>query len=236
MSAAADAVSFVPGKNSWATPDSAARTKAEVRPLLLKHVMLVAPTTTGTRTILEVASGFGEHITFFAEDAPKGILFQPTEAQDECISGIAERVRDIANVLPPLELNALSSTHWAAVRASALKDDRPIAGIFLLNMLHISPWDSTVSLFKHAAELLSESKTALNGEAFVAVYGAFRRNGEFSGDGDRKFEVSLKNRDQRWGIRDLDGEVIPEAAKNGFEVAEIIPMNYNNWFIVWKLK
>ncbi|KAK9323513.1 hypothetical protein V1517DRAFT_320043 [Lipomyces orientalis] len=221
---------YVPGPNSWAKPGSAERNKVEVLPLLqpwLTGAALNNGTPIEPRKVLEVASGFGKQVSHFAESTPS-VTFQPTEAQDECVEAMKEVAKQAANgnILPPVKLNALSDADWLNV----LETSGPYDGIFVLNMLHISPWESTEKLFLHVGKILRGKLGA-----FLAVYGAFKRNGEFTSDGDRLFDIDLKARDARWAIRDLDGEVVPEAEKNGLKLTACHQLNFNNLLVIWTL-
>ncbi|KAK9317381.1 hypothetical protein V1522DRAFT_402677 [Lipomyces starkeyi] len=221
---------YVPGPNSWAKPGSAERNKVEVLPVL-KQWFTGAALNNGipieSRRVLELASGFGTQVSYFAEYTPS-VTFQPTEAQEECIEAM-KAVAELAtnhNILPPAKLNVVSDTDWLNV----VEKSGPYDGIFVLNMLHISVWESTEKLFLHAGRILRGKEAA-----FLAVYGAFKRNGEYSGEGDRLFDSDLKRRDARWAIRDLESEVIPEAGKNGFKLKECHQMNFNNLLVIWTL-
>ncbi|KAK9366891.1 hypothetical protein V1509DRAFT_628240 [Lipomyces kononenkoae] len=221
---------YIPGSNSWASAGSADRNKVEVLPLISQWLTGAAMNEgipIEPRKVLEVASGFGAQVSYFAEHTPS-VTFQPTEAQDECIEAmkvVAEQAKH-HNILPPLKLNVLSDTDWL----NSAEKSGPYDGIFVLNLLHISVWESTEKLFLHAGKLL-QRRTA----GFLAVYGAFKRNGEFSGEGDRLFDIDLKRRDSRWAIRDLESEIIPEAKKNGLQMKECRQMAFNNLLTVWTL-
>ncbi|KAK9372633.1 uncharacterized protein V1513DRAFT_451700 [Lipomyces chichibuensis] len=222
---------YVPGPNSWAKPGSAERNKVELLPVLSQWFTGAALNNgipIESRRVLELASGFGTQISYFAEYTPS-VTFQPTEAQDECIEAmkaVAEQATN-RNILPPAKLNVVSDTDWLDVVGRSDSYD----GIFVLNMLHISVWESTEKLFLHAGRILRGGKKT----AFLAVYGAFKRNGEYSGEGDRLFDIDLKRRDARWAIRDLESEVIPVAEKNGFKLKECLQMNFNNLLVIWIL-
>ncbi|KAK9455875.1 hypothetical protein V1511DRAFT_321020 [Dipodascopsis uninucleata] len=220
----------VPGSNSWAKKGSADRTKVEVLPYLRPWLMgeSIVDKSPTARKILELASGFGDHVSYFSDNVPS-VTFQPTEAQDVCIEAIREATKNARNknVLPALKLNVLSQANWD----NMIKTTGEIDGIFLLNMLHISPWGCTEALFRNAAQILKG-----RAGAFVAVYGAFKVNGEFVSENDNLFDIDLKGRDKRWGIRDLDSEVNAEARKNGFTLKECHKLNFNNLFLIWSLE
>ena len=81
--------------------------------------------------VLEVASGSGEHVRYFAESLP-GLAFQPSDP------GAAQRV-SIA-----LDLDAAGD--WPMAAADA---------VLCINMIHISPWSATEGLMRNAGRLLA---------------------------------------------------------------------------------
>ena len=59
-----------------------------------------------TGSVLEIASGTGQHVCFFAAELP-GIRWQPTEPDESHREAIAARIREagLANVAPPIALD-----------------------------------------------------------------------------------------------------------------------------------
>ncbi|KAK9475527.1 uncharacterized protein V1510DRAFT_53449 [Dipodascopsis tothii] len=219
-----------PKQNSWAIAGAAARTKTEIEQVLHEYFSGEKPVSFPKEThVLEVASGFGEHIVHFAGLHPD-TMFHPTEAQTECIEAIGDlcSTNGLRNLVSPLRLNARSIRSWDAVAKAA--PSTGFTGIVAINLLHISPWDATTSLFANTARLLSANS---EGKGWLAIYGTFRRNGQFISENDAKFQASLKNRDERWGIRDLDSEIIPAAEAVGLFLAEINYMRSNNFLLVF---
>jgi hypothetical protein len=45
------------------------------------------------------------------------------------------------------------------------------------------------------------------------------------------FDADLKQRDPRWGVRDVD-DIVSEAAPNGLELREVVDMPANNLSLV----
>src|SRR3977135_3497411 len=82
-------------------------------------------------TVLEIASGTGEHAIHFAAALPH-LVWQPTDPDTQARGSIAAHAArcGLANLLPPLELDASART-WPVTRADALVS---------INMIHISPW------------------------------------------------------------------------------------------------
>lgn len=80
--------------------------------------------------ILEVASGSGEHINYFAERLP-ALDWQPSDPSPAARASIAAwtAADRLTNVRPPLDLDA-SALPWPVSAADA---------ILAINMVHISP-------------------------------------------------------------------------------------------------
>src|SRR5689334_6671472 len=81
-------------------------------------------------TVLEIASGTGEHAVHFAERFP-ALNWQPTDLHPDALSSIAAWRSEtrLPNLLAPLLLDA-SSGDWPLERADA---------VLSINMVHISP-------------------------------------------------------------------------------------------------
>lgn len=166
--------------------------------------------------VLEVASGTGQHSAFFAERLPS-LQWQPTDAAPEALQSIGAWVEEAArdNLLPPLELD-VRRPEWPLAEADAL---------VCINMIHISPWETTEALFHGASRLLA------NGSCLV-TYGPYRVHGRHTASSNAAFDESLRSRDSRWGVRDIDdlGEL---GVRTGFTLAERVDMPANNMTLVW---
>ena len=88
-----------------------------------------------TGSVLEIASGTGQHVCFFAQALP-GLHWQPSEPDAPLRDAIEARVREsgLTNVAAPFALDVHES-RW------------PVADIYdaiiCINMIHISPWSAT---------------------------------------------------------------------------------------------
>lgn len=170
-------------------------------------------------TILEVASGTGEHAVYFGQKFPN-LTFQPSDPDPECCRSIAawRKRAEAQNVLPPIQLDALADK-WSI--------DQP-AAILCINMIHISPWEASVGLFRKAAMLLSVG-------APLYLYGPYFRDDVAPAQGNLEFERSLKSRNLQWGIRDV-ADMDALAAKTGFERNGLIDMPVNNISLIYHKK
>lgn len=175
----------------------------------------------GSGTVLEIASGTGEHAVYFGEKFP-GLIWQPSDPDPECCRSIAAWTKQagLTNVLPPLQLDALtdgSSADWGIVRPAA---------ILCINMVHIAPWEATIGLFEKAARLLDP------GMPFM-LYGPYFRGDASTAQSNLDFDRSLKSRDLRWGIREVD-DMDALAGKYGFTRVRLIEMPANNLSLVYR--
>lgn len=172
-----------------------------------------------TGLVLEIASGSGEHVVYFARAFP-GLTFQPSDPEDAALHSIAAwtRATGAANVLPPIMLDAASDP-WPVAKADA---------ILCINMIHIAPWRATEGLIRGAAALLSPG-------APLYLYGPYRQAGVVTAPSNEAFDESLKSRNAEWGLRDL-GTVAALARDEGFSGPEVTEMPANNLSVVFRRK
>ncbi|TVV75773.1 DUF938 domain-containing protein [Sphingomonas solaris] len=162
-------------------------------------------------TVLEVASGSGEHCAYFAQRF-RALAWQPSDPQPAARASIAVWCEGLANVRPALDLDG-TAPDWPIAEAVA---------VLCINMVHISPWEATLGLFSGAARLLKPGAPLL-------LYGPYRRAGHPTAPSNEAFDGSLRARDPRWGLRDLD-EVV--AAADGFVLDSVVEMPANNLSVI----
>lgn len=165
--------------------------------------------------MLEVASGTGQHAARGVEAFP-GWRWQPSEVDPSRLASIEayRRAAGAENFLAPLRLD-VAARPWPVTRADA---------VLVVNLTHISPWAATLGLLAGAAEVLPPG-------APLVVYGPFKVGGEAAPESNRRFDVSLRQRDPRWGLRDME-VVEEEASRAGLEPEARHPMPANNWTLV----
>jgi len=164
-------------------------------------------------TVLEVASGSGEHCAYFAERF-RALTWQPSDPEPAARASIAVWCDGFCNSYPALNLDA-EKADWPLAKAVA---------VLCINMAHISPWEATLGLLSGAARLLPSG-------APLFLYGPYRRAGYHSAASNDAFDASLKMRDLRWGLRELD-EVV--AAADGFLLDRVVEMPANNLSIIFR--
>lgn len=167
-------------------------------------------------SVLEVASGSGEHAIYLAREFP-ALAWQPTDVDPEALGSIAAWAKEagLPNIAPPLQLNA--AVHpWPVGAADA---------IFCCNMIHISPWAATEGLFNGAADVLNDGP--------LIVYGPFEEADVETALSNLAFNESLKSRDQQWGLRTVS-ELDRLAGGIGFARTARYEMPANNLSLIYR--
>lgn len=193
---------------------SVARNRGPIRKVFLK-------TMPAKGKILEIGGGTGEHAVYLAAALPdvEWITGDPDPASRGSIAAwIAES-----------GLPNLSGPHAIDVAESAwgLENEGPFDGIVSINMIHIAPFEAAEGLFAGAGRLLKKG-----GRLFL--YGPFSRNGAHTAPSNEAFDASLKSRDSRWGVRDLEQDVAPLAQKNSLVQETVVEMPANNFSVVFR--
>jgi SAM-dependent methyltransferase len=174
-------------------------------------------------SVLEIASGTGEHGAYFSAHLPN-IIWQPTNYDQEHLASTAAWQQHMAraNFLPVLELDATSDLWPIENEQKTVNFD----AIFNANMIHISPWQVTQGIMKGAARVLPKS-------GLLILYGPYKIDGAQTSQSNIEFEKWLKAQDSSFGVRDIE-LVIQEAEKNGLAHRNSIPMPANNFIQVFE--
>lgn len=169
-------------------------------------------------TVLEIASGTGQHIVHFAAALPH-LQWQPTDPEAVHRQAIAARIRQsvLSNVASPLALDVLD-TDWPVNHADA---------VVCINMIHIAPWTATLALLHRSAKLLPPG-------GLLYLYGPFRRHGAHTAPSNEAFDADLRHRNPAWGVRDLE-DVVTEATAHGLVLQDVIAMPANNLSVLARL-
>jgi SAM-dependent methyltransferase len=164
--------------------------------------------------VLEIAAGTGQHAAHFAAAFP-GLQWQPTEPDAAYHDSIRAWTEELRNVLPPLALD-VSERPWPVTRADA---------IVCINMIHISPWQSTLDLMAGGNDILGAG-------GVLFLYGPYKRDGAHTAPSNDAFDASLRSRNPAWGVRDMEA-VIDAAKDNGLVFRTAVPMPANNFSVVF---
>lgn len=195
---------------------AAERNKDPILKVLQKYIQ-----ESKTGNVLEISSGAGQHVAYFASHFPK-LTFQPSEVDESLFNSIIEYASEIKtnNIRKPIKIDA--STDYKTWDLSDEKFDYLIN----INLIQVSPFECTLGLFKGAGNLLKPN-------GFLFTYGPFAFNGVIEPQSNVDFDKELKSKDPRWGIREIT-EVKEIAKENGIDFVKIYDLPANNKCVVWK--
>ena len=166
-------------------------------------------------SVLEIASGTGQHGEFFANKFPR-LCWQTSDIP----SAVARlNLRISSSNLPNLPL---------AIPLDVNTPDSCVAGynfLFTANSLHIMSEKSVENFFIGTPAFLQNP-------GLLFIYGPFKYSGEFTTESNAQFDTWLKERDPDSGVRDL--EIINDlAAHAGLNLIEDFQMPANNQLLVF---
>jgi len=166
-------------------------------------------------SLLEIASGTGQHGEFFAKSFPN-LLWQTSDLPD-AVDDLNLRISEanLQNLPLALTLN-VNDSNWNVKKYELL---------FTANSLHIMSEKSVENFFSRIPNVLQQS-------ALVFIYGPFKYDGKFTTKSNAEFDEWLKEKDLRSGVRDF--EDINELAVNvGLSLAADVQMPSNNQLLVF---
>lgn len=176
----------------------------------------IAPFLAQKNSVLEIASGTGQHAVFFSSQLPH--LTWQTSDLLESHFGINQWLDEasLSNVHPPVELNVSEST-WPSCTYDV---------IFSANSFHIMAHQNVEDFFANISKVLQP-------DAHVMIYGPFNYNGAFSSESNARFDDWLKARNPKSGIKDF--EWCNQLAQNaGLILVDDIQMPVNNRMLIWQ--
>lgn len=167
--------------------------------------------------VLEIGSGTGQHVAHFAGALP-ALTFQPSEIDVERHASIEAWVAhgNLANVKLPLAIDVTMHA-WPVPAADA---------VVCINVIHIAPWEATLALMAGASRILPAG-------GVLVTYGPYACGGAHTSKSNEAFDASLRARNPRWGVRDID-KVAEAAGNESLALEEAVPMPANNFTLVWR--
>ncbi|BAY15285.1 hypothetical protein NIES21_11010 [Anabaenopsis circularis NIES-21] len=192
---------------------------------ILEVLLQVLP---GSGTVLEIASGTGEHAVYFASKF-KNCMWLPTDVNPQARASIAAWTEhyQCQNVYPPLELDVKEPV-WVVEKEIATNwvNTSPITAIVNINMIHISPWSACLGLVAGAGRILPVG-------GIFYLYGPFKQGGEHTAPSNAAFDGYLRTQNLEWGVRNLE-DVIATAKTENLVVKQIDKMPANNLSVVFE--
>lgn len=189
--------------------DAAEENKTVVLPLIERYLA-------GCSSVLELGSGTGQQIVFFASQHPE-VQWQASDLPIN-LPGIQAWIDEAGlSNLPKAVALDVAQPAWPV---------GPQHLVYTSNTLHIMSKDHVRLLFDRLGSVMSDG-------AHLLVYGPFRFADQPFAESNARFDLYLKERDPRSGIRDFD-EICTFAGNNGLAHQETIPLPHNNHMLIFQ--
>ena len=171
---------------------------------------------------LEIASGTGQHVAWFAQHMPQW-TWQPTDTHADALHSIAAYAAESAlvNVRQAVLLDVLRKPWLDGTEPEVQQFD----AIYCANMLHISPWETCAALMQGSALYLAPGGRLI-------TYGPYLEDDVPTSQGNRDFDQSLRSQNAAWGLRRRE-DVEAQAAQAGLHLMQRIAMPANNLLLLW---
>lgn len=170
-----------------------------------------------TGSVLEIASGTGQHIAAFAQAHPN-LRWHPSEIDADRRASIDAHVADagVRNVAPAVPLD-ITGTAWGMRHGGQ-------AMVLCVNLTHLISDAATRAL-------IAGVTTALDPGGQFLLYGPFKRGGVLTSDGDARFDAQLRGADAAIGYKD-DLDILRWFADAGLSHSTTVDMPANNLCLI----
>jgi SAM-dependent methyltransferase len=174
--------------------------------------------------VVEAGSGTGQHVVDFARRSPE-ITWWPSDLNEQHLKSIAawRAHAELPNIRPPLRID-LSDPAWCSQMHDGSGPGELLA-VFCANVIHIAPW-------RVAEGLLAGAGRYLRADGRLFLYGPFKRDGKHTAPSNAAFDISLRDRDPEWGVRDI-ADLDKLAAGADLVLVDIAEMPANNLILVF---
>ncbi|CAG9860415.1 unnamed protein product [Phyllotreta striolata] len=170
--------------------------------------------------VLEISSGSGQHVAYFAPNFPK-LTFYPSEYEESLMDSIRAYAAEAPakNIKDPVSIDVAEDwTKWN------VPNDFDYA--ININMIHIAPYPCTIGLFKNMGQVLKPG-------GLLVTYGPYANNGVLEPQSNRDFDKLLKARFPGAGVRDIQ-DLIKLAQEHGIRLKSMEDMPANNKCLIWE--
>lgn len=171
--------------------------------------------------VLELASGAGNHINYFAPHF-KELFFQPSDYDADVFETIKQKRAEAgaANVADPLLIDLAKSASWPEAK------DRLYDVIFVVNLFQVAPVAITDGIAALAARVLTK-------DGFVAIYGPFKVEGKYTTPSNEAFDKEILAANvPEWGLKDVK-DLEKAAAPHGIALKKILDLPANNFILIF---
>ena len=175
--------------------------------------------------ILEMASGSGMHINYFAPNF-EHLHFHPSDKDKEVFDNIKNLTQNLGNenIADPVHLDLTDPETWFNPGPA-----KSFSAIFCINIFQVAPISIADGMMQCAEHLL-------NDDGFLLIYGPFQIEGGFTTDSNKEFHETLSSAGvSEWGLKDI-ADLKKAAEKHGLELKEQIDMPANNFSLIFGRK
>lgn len=177
--------------------------------------------------VLELASGSGMHINYFAPHF-EHLHFHPTDRDEEVFDNIkklsVEHGND--NIADPAHLDLTDPDTWFN---AANGQKNVFSSMFCINIFQVAPISIADGMMECASKLLTDN-------GFLLIYGPFQEKGVFSTESNKEFHNTLASAGvDEWGLKDI-ADLQAAAERHGMELSEKINMPANNFSLIFTRK
>ncbi|WP_305908532.1 DUF938 domain-containing protein [Methylomarinum sp. Ch1-1] len=172
--------------------------------------------------VLEMASGSGMHINYFAPHFDH-LHFHPSDRDTEVFENIKNlrQEHENDNIADPVHLDLTNPETWFNAGHPGSFD-----AIFCINIFQVAPISIADGMMECAEHLLSDN-------GILLIYGPFQVEGRFTTDSNQEFHQTLSSAGvSEWGLKDV-ADLKAAAARHGLELKEQIDMPSNNFSLVF---
>ena len=172
--------------------------------------------------VLELASGSGMHINYFAPHF-EHLHFHPSDKDREVFDNIKKLSihHGNDNIADPVHLDLTDPETWFNPGKA-----KSFAAMFCINIFQVAPISIADGMMDCAAKLLSD-------DGILLIYGPFQIEGTFTTDSNKEFHNTLSSVGvSEWGLKDV-ADLKKAAEKHGLELIELINMPANNFSLVF---
>ncbi|WP_201538797.1 DUF938 domain-containing protein [Psychrobacter frigidicola] len=145
-----------------------------------------------SKNVLEIGSGTGQHSVYFAPNLSH-LQWQTSDIiANHNVIEAWHTAYPAPNLYAPLPFDLNSDLLPLSLISSQSYD-----AVFTANTLHIIAWPLVERLFKLVGDALP-----LHGK--LVIYGPFNENGQYTSEGNRRFDEMLRRHNNSSGIRDKE--------------------------------
>jgi hypothetical protein len=173
-------------------------------------------------SVLELASGSGMHINFFASRF-KDLYFQPSDFDEAVFGSIKQKRAEYGNgnVGDPINIDLMKPETWPS------PVDRLYDVIFAVNLLQVAPIGIAYGIARIAAKLLKET-------GCLAIYGPFKLDGQYTALSNEQFDREILGaRAPEWGLKDVR-DLEKAANDHGLRIKKLLDLPADNIMLIFR--